>query len=37
MPKDKVIQNMVEFNEVVKPALDEITARAGHDMAEAAE
>ncbi|MEK9901102.1 MAG: hypothetical protein VW516_10185, partial [Rhodospirillaceae bacterium] len=37
MPKDKVIQNMTEFNEVVKPALDEITANAGHDMAEAAE
>jgi alkanesulfonate monooxygenase SsuD/methylene tetrahydromethanopterin reductase-like flavin-dependent oxidoreductase (luciferase family) len=37
MPKDKVIRNMREFNEVVKPALDEITAQAGHDLAEAAE
>ena len=37
MPKDKVIQNMKEFNDVVKPALDEITAAAGHDMAQAAE
>ena len=37
MPKDKVIQNMKEFNEVVKPALDDITAAAGHDLAIAAE
>ena len=37
MPKDKVIKNMIEFNEVVKPVLDEITAKAGHDMAIAAE
>ncbi|MEK9662223.1 MAG: hypothetical protein VW644_10900, partial [Alphaproteobacteria bacterium] len=37
MPKDKVIQNMREFNEVVKPALDEVTANAGHDVAQAAE
>jgi len=37
MPKDKVIQNMKEFNEVVKPALDEVTVNAGHDVAAAAE
>lgn len=37
MPKEAVIENMTAFNEVIKPALDEITAAAGHDLAEAAE
>ena len=36
IPKDKTIENIIAFNEVVKPALDEITAAAGH-LAEAAE
>lgn len=30
IPKDKTIENIIAFNEVVKPALDEITASAGH-------
>jgi hypothetical protein len=37
MPKEAVIENMTAFNEVIKPALDELTAAAGHDLAEAAE
>jgi len=37
MPKEKVIKNMELFNAVVKPALDEVTAKAGHDVAQAAE
>jgi len=36
IPKDKTIENIRAFNEVIKPALDEITASAGH-IAEAAE
>jgi alkanesulfonate monooxygenase SsuD/methylene tetrahydromethanopterin reductase-like flavin-dependent oxidoreductase (luciferase family) len=30
IPKEQTIENIIAFNEVVKPALDEITASAGH-------